>query len=369
MIEKLKQVRLKMIEKELSALVALSIENVTYFIGTMIPSHETSKTRRVITIIPEDKDPILLVAEREEFHARQNSNIKDIRTCRDYEDNPIDILNNVLLELNLSGKKIGVEMEAINSKDFLRLKEYAKNINLEVVDATDVFTQMRSIKTLEEIELLKKICRLSEETIKEGFSQIKQGMTEKEVVAQFNSILSNKGAKLKKAHFGSGMNTGIGNPAASDRILTEGDLFRTDFIGNLNYYHSDIARTGVIGKPKQEYVDIWSKLYETHQRILGSIKPGVLASELYALYKTEFKKWGFPPVAMVGHGIGLLIHESPTLNEFTHIPLAEGMVLCIEEDYIISGELGLHIEDTILVKEHGFELFSNLIDTSSLFIV
>lgn len=369
MIDKLNRVRSKMKEKELSALIMLSIENVTYFIGTMIPSHETSKTRRVITIIPDEKDPILLVAEREEEHARKNSTIKDIRTCRDYKDNPIDILNKVLEELNLSGKRIGVEMEAINAKDFLRLQEYTKSINLEIIDAASILAEIRSIKTLAEIELLKKVCRFSEETIKEVFSNIKPGMTEIEVVAQFNNVLSSKGARLKKAHFGSGANTGIGNPAASDRVLIEGDLFRTDFIGNLAYYHSDIARTGTLGKPRKEYIDIWSKLYETHMKILENIRPGILASELYSLYKAEFKKWNFPPVAMVGHGIGLLIHETPTLNEYTHIPLAEGMVLCIEEDYIVSGELGLHIEDTILVKEHGFELFSDLIDTSSLFIV
>ena len=194
MIEKLNRIRSKMREKELSALIMLSLENVTYFIGTMIPSPETSKTRRVITVIPDEKDPILLLAEREELHARQHSNIRDIRTCRDYKDNPIDILNEVLDELNLSGKKIGVEMEAVNAKDFLRLQEYAKGIRLEIIDATNLLAEMRSIKTPEEIELLKKICRLSEETIQEVFSNLKPGMKEKDVEAQFINVLSKKGA-------------------------------------------------------------------------------------------------------------------------------------------------------------------------------
>jgi len=369
LIDKLSRFRSKMREQKLSALIVLSVENVIYFIGTMIPSHETSKTRRVITIIPEDKDPILLVAEREALFAEQYSNIKDIRTCRDYKDNPIDILNKVLNELNLSGKKIGVEMEAISAKDFLSLQEYTKGIKLEIRDATNLLSEMRSIKTPAEIELLRKICKLSEETIQEVFSSLKPGMKEKDVEVQFTNVLSAKGAKIKKARFGSGENTGVGNPEAGERVLRKGDLFRTDFMGNLAHYYSDIARTGVIGKPKKEYIDIWSKLYETHMRILQKVKPGILASDLYGLYKKEFKRWEFPPVAMVGHGIGLLIHEFPTLNDFNNAKLKKGMVLSIEEDYIVSGDKGLHIEDTILVKENGYELFSNKMDTSSLFIV
>lgn len=369
MIEKLNHFRSKMREQKFSALIMLSVENVIYFIDTMIPSHETSKTRRVITVVPDEKDPILMVAEREELHALQHSKIKDIRTCQDYKDNPIDLLIKVLGELDLSGKQIGVEMEAINAKDFLKLQEYAKDIKLEIKDATRLLEEIRCIKTPKEVELLKKICRISEETIQEVFSRLKSGMREKDVEAQFIQVLSSKGGRYKKARFGSGENTGVGNPEASERELRKGDLFRTDFMGTLAHYYSDIARTGVLGKPRKEYIDIWSKLYETHMRILEKVRPGILASDLYGFYKTEFKRWKFPPAAMVGHGIGLLIHESPTLNDYNHTELAKGMVLCIEEDYIVKGEMGLHIEDTILVTEKGYELFSNIMDTRSLFTV
>lgn len=78
--------------------------------------------------------------------------LKDIRTCRDYKDNPIDLLNKAIGELNLSGRKIGVEMEGINAKDFLKFQEYIRGIGSEIIDATSLLAEVRSIKTPEEIE-------------------------------------------------------------------------------------------------------------------------------------------------------------------------------------------------------------------------
>lgn len=369
-VEKNNRVRKKMKENEASALVMLSVENVTHFIGTMIPSHETSPKRRVIVIVPEEKEPILIIAGREEDFAEKHSNIKDIRIYQEYKEDPIDFLISVLDDLNLSGEKIALEMEGINARDFLKLQEYAKRIRFEIMDASPLLEEIRLIKTPEEIELLKKICRISEETIIEVFSSLKPGMMEKEVETLFISTLSSKGGTLKKGRFGSGENTGVGNPEAGERKLEKGDLFRTDFMGTtISHYYSDIARTGVLGKPRTEFLDIWSKIYETHMKILDKIRPGILSSELYKFYKKEFEKWGFPPVPMVGHGIGLALTESPVLNAYNQMALTKGMVLCIEEDYIVKGKMGLHLEDTILVTDTGYKLFSDIMDTSSLFII
>lgn len=369
MDKKIDRIRNKMKEKKASVLIMLSLENVTYFIDAMIPSHETSKKRRVIVIVPEKKEPILIIAGMEETFARKYSNIKDIRVYQEYAEDPIDFLGTVLNELDLSGEKVYAEMEGINAKDFLKLQEYVNRIGFEIEDATKLLEEIRCIKTPKEIELLRKICRISEETIVEVFSGLKPGISEKEVEAQFINTLSLKGGKLKKARFGTGENTGVGNPEAGERKLKKGDLFRTDFMGIFSNYYSDIARTGVLGKPQTEFLDIWSRIFETHMKILDKIRPGILAAELYNFYKKDFEKWGFAPAPMVGHGIGLLINESPVLNAFNQRELTKGMVLCIEEYHIVKGKIGLHLEDTILVTDTGYELFSNIMDTSSLWVI
>ncbi|MFX0197870.1 MAG: M24 family metallopeptidase [Candidatus Hodarchaeota archaeon] len=368
-MERFDRVREKMKAKDLSALIALSVDNATYLIGAMIPSHITSKKRRVIAIILMVKEPILIIAGMEETFARQHSDIMDIRVYQEYAEDPIDFFGNVLAELNLSGKKIGVEMEGINARDYLKLQEYGTRIGFQIEDATELLEAARRIKTSDEIGLLKKVCRISEETIQEVFSGLTPGMTEKEVEAEFVRIFSSKGGEVKRARFGSGENTGVGNPVPSQRKLNPGDLFRVDFMGIVSNYYSDLGRTGVLGKPRTEYMDIWSRLLETHMRVLDKIRPGVLAAELYELYKKDFERWGFPPAPMVGHGIGLLINEPPVLNAFNQTELAEGMVLCVEEYHIIKGKLGLHVEDTIRVTDTGYELFSNLMNTSALMVI
>lgn len=368
-MEKFNRLREKMQKRNLSALVALSLDNATYLIGAMIPSHATSKTRRVIAIIPAKQEPILILAGMEETFARQHSQIKEIRVYQEYAEDPIDFLGGVLKELNLSGQTIGLEMEGINAKDFLKLQGYGKELGFQIEDVNDILEGSRKIKTAEEWELLRRVCRISEETIQEVYSKFIPGITEKEVEAQFIRTLSAKGGTVKVARFGSGENTGVGNPVPTDRKLKAGDLFRVDFVGVRSYYHSDLARTGVLGKPNQEYQDIWSRLVETHQRVLGRVRPGIVASELYHFYRKDFERWGFAPAPMVGHGIGLVINEPPVLNAFNHTEIAEGMVLCIEEYHIIKGKMGLHLEDMIRITEKGYELFSPIMDTRSLMVV
>jgi Xaa-Pro aminopeptidase len=368
-LKRFDRIRQRLKAENSSALIALSLDNATYLIGAMIPSHATSKKRRVIVIIPEAREPILIIVGWEETFARQNSDIKNIRAYQEYAEDPIDFLGKVLRDLELSGKTISVEMEGINARDFLKLQEYAKEIGFGIKDGTELLEVSRSVKTHEEINVLRKVCQISEETIHEVFSGLIPGITEKEVEDQFTKILSLKGGEVKRARFGSGENTGVGNPVPSERKLKEGDLFRVDFMGTVSNYYSDIARTGVLGKPRREYEEIWSRLYETHMRVLDRIRPGVLASELYEVYKKDFEKWGFIPAPMVGHGIGLLINEPPVLNALNQTELAEGMVLCVEVYHIVKGQQGLHLEDTILVTDTKYSLFSKTMDTSSLMVV
>ncbi len=368
-MEKFDRIRAKLRAKNLSALIALSLDHATYLIGAMVPSHATSKKRRVLVLIPREKEPILILAGMEETFAKQNSKIRDIRVYREYEEDPIDFLGRVLPELHIPGEPLGLEMEGINARDFLKLRGYAQRTGMEIQDATELLEESRSVKTAEEIALLKKVCRISEETIQEVYGDLKPGITEKEVEARFAMTLAGKGGELKRARFGAGETTGMGNPVPSDRRLQAGDLFRVDFMGIVGNYYSDLARTGVLGKPRPEYREIWSRLYETHTRLLDHVHPGVPASDIYSLYRKDFERWGFSPAPMAGHSIGLVINEPPVINAFTNTELAPGMVLCIEEYHIVKGKMGLHLEDTVRVTDSGYELFSSLMKTDSLTVI
>jgi Xaa-Pro aminopeptidase len=85
-VERFDRIKKLMAEEDISALMALSLDNATYLIGAMIPSHATSKKRRVIAIIPKESDPILIVAGMEETFAKTNSDIRDIRV---YQGRPL----------------------------------------------------------------------------------------------------------------------------------------------------------------------------------------------------------------------------------------------------------------------------------------
>jgi Xaa-Pro aminopeptidase len=67
---------------------------------------------------------------------------------------------------------------------------------------------------------------------------------------------------------------------------------------------------------------------------------------------------GLPPYHFVGHGLGITLHEDPFVNALSSIPLAEGMVLCIEPLTLLEGEFGMQIEDEVLITADGYEPFT-----------
>jgi Xaa-Pro aminopeptidase len=119
----------------------MSPDNATYLIGAMITSHPTSKKRRVMAVIPVEKDLLLILAGMEETFARPHSDIGDIRVYRECADDPTDFLGRTLGDLSLSGQAVGVELEGINARDYLKLLSYAGRDNFTIEDASELLEE------------------------------------------------------------------------------------------------------------------------------------------------------------------------------------------------------------------------------------
>ena len=91
-------------------------------------------------------------------------------------------------------------------------------------------------------------------------------------------------------------------------------MVRLDIIGTKATYHSDVARTAVVGEPSEEQQRVYDLLHGVHRRCLDALRPGALTSDVYAIYGEAMDEAGLPPYHFVGHGLGITLHEDPFVN-------------------------------------------------------
>jgi Xaa-Pro aminopeptidase len=187
-------------------------------------------------------------------------------------------------------------------------------------------------------------------------SQVHAGDTERDLAKLIEESYTEAGGdRLEMLVVGSGTRSAHLNAPASNRRLELGDVVRIDVIGTCANYYSDVARTAVVGDPDTEQRHIYGVLQEIHERIVDTLRPGTLCSDLFGVYEQGMQRAALPPYHFVGHGLGITLHEEPFLNAVAPTRLEEGMVLCVEPLTTIDGRFGMQIEDEILITADGCE--------------
>lgn len=125
-------------------------------------------------------------------------------------------------------------------------------------------------------------------------------------------------------------------------------------------YTSDMTRTVAVGKPDQFKQDIYNLTLEAHMAAVNMIKPGVTASEIDYAARSVIEKAGYGEYFnhRLGHGLGMSVHEFPSIMEGNDLVIKEGMCFSVEPGIYIPGKVGVRIEDCGYVTETGFELFT-----------
>ena len=348
------------------ALVSASPENSTYTAGVAIPSHSIIRQRHVLCIVPASGPSKMIVANMEESFAKANAKIEDIRTYNEFTESPMNFLADALRDLGLERARVGIELDYLPARDFIRLKTLLSHVTFE--DAEVFFGKLRMIKTDEEIAKLRRVGRAAEKVHHDAFARAKIGMTELDLAGFIVEGLYGEGVEqILKLVIGAGERCSHANPGPTPNRIREGDVIRVDIFGTLGGYLSDVARTAVAGKPTAFQRETWKKLIEARAVTLEGIRPGVHSQEIYQRFSKKFKELGLEPIHFVGHGLGLTLHEDPYINKFSDTVLEAGMVLCVEPYYMmVEKNMGFQIEDEIIVTEKGYELITDYRDSSEL---
>jgi Xaa-Pro aminopeptidase len=273
----------------------------------------------------------------------------------EFAERPVDVLAAQLLGAGLSGR-VGYEAAWMPGEVFAAL-ERALAGHIELVPADALFGRLWAVKSAAEIAHLERGARATIGAI--GASFTPGHRTEIDVAVDLASgILRGGGEAVAFMILAAGERSLVGHPVPTAEPLRDGDMIRTDVGGRFGGYLSDLARTGVIGRPDPAVADAYGRLADIHDQILGAVRPGAAARDLLLRSEVLFEAAGLPfSRHLVGHNIGILVHEWPILNAFEQAPLETGMVLCIEHG--AQGPRGrLHIENTGVVTADGFRLFT-----------
>ena len=150
-----------------------------------------------------------------------------------------------------------------------------------------------------------------------------------------------------------GPNGALPHAQVTDRKFKRGDLVVVDLTLRYKGYVSDATRTFAIGKISSQEKKIYEIVKESQKLGLESVKPNVNCKDVDFACRNyiEEQKYGEYFIHSTGHGIGLEVHELPTVSSKSDMKLKENMAITVEPGIYIPNKFGIRIEDSLIVKE------------------
>jgi len=353
----------------LDALVANSPENFAYTTGFVVPSHPLMRWRHAMAIVTRDGREALLIVDMEESTVRSRAPDVEIRVWGEFTDEPMESLANLLKDLKLSEGSVGLELDYLPARDFEHLKDLLPKVRFS--PAESLYDQLRQLKTPEEIDLIRRLSRITDQAIGEALQDVRVGMTEMDLAAALIKGIYSRGAEqFKLMIIATGERSEYPNVGPTDRVLQSGDLCRVEIFGVISGYHAGVCRTDVVQGASPEAEQIWGSLIECKRLVLDMIRPGASTRTIYEAFLKKFGELCLPPISFVGHGIGLHLHEEPYLGKYSDTRLEAGMVLGIEPLVYGRGKgFGLQSKDMVLVTATGCEVLSDQTANDQLIVI
>ncbi|MDA8100163.1 MAG: aminopeptidase P family protein [Nitrospiraceae bacterium] len=244
-----------------------------------------------------------------------------------------------------------------------RINAFRKQ-GLGMKDVKDPLTDLRQRKDAEELGAIRLAVKRAETSFLELRPHIRPGVTERELALRLEWLMREKGAK--RAAFdiivASGGNGAMPHASVSNRRLRSGDLVTIDFGAEAKGYYCDITRTVCAGKPSARQREIHGLVLRAQQQAIERVAPGVACADADKAARDIIAAAGHGGEFghATGHGIGLMVHEAPSLSALSKATLAPGMVVTVEPGVYIPGWGGVRIEDMVLVTERGRKLLTSL---------
>jgi Xaa-Pro aminopeptidase len=341
-IKRLRKLRKSIVEKGLDALLLSQAENLRYLSGFTGSSG---------WLLISGQNAILATDFRYVEQAKGESpDFEIIQTKQELRDWLPGLVS------DLGWHKLGFEANFISYEGYHKLSEAinTKQANVELIPATDIVEQLRSIKEPEELGFIIKAAALVDITFEQAKAIIHPGITEKEAAWEIEKILRQEGSEGLPFEIivASGPNSALPHARPTEKIICSDEPVLIDMGARINGYCSDFSRTLFWGRADKPFREIYNIVLKAQVTAIEGIKSGMVAAQAYRVARSVIEQAGYGDAFGhgLGHGIGLAVHELPALGPTSSDSLADGMVFTVEPGIYLGGQGGVRIEDMVVLE-------------------
>lgn len=354
-MKKLQQIQQYLCEHGVDAAFITTPDNIFYLSGFQSDPHE----RLLGIMVFQQAEPFIICPFMEIPDVKETRWQYDVVGHRDTED-AWEVVQKAVQQRMSTLQSLAIEKGHLSVERYERIQALFPNSSISAID--DHINLMRNIKSAEELEHLRKAAALADYAVEVGCQEIAEGKTELDIISAIEYALKQRGAE--KMAFDtlvlSGPKTASPHGKPGLRKIQQGDFVLFDLGVSYNGYVSDITRTVAFGEPSEDMRIIYETVKKAQQASIDVVQPGVKALEVDRAARDVIENAGYGEyfTHRIGHGLGISVHEYPSLTATNELPLAEGMVFTIEPGIYHPDITGVRIEDDVAVTSDGVEVLS-----------
>ena len=338
-------------EKNLKCGIVTNTASIFYFTGY---DYITTDIGNSVALIYCDGNPVIIVPLLELYRAEEKvKNIEVIAYSTTFSGDKIfkGSLTDVILNYIKNVKdKIGIDVQSTSSTFYNQLMN-----KIEIVDISRDISILRSVKEPEELELIKKAGEITAVAMKIAQEKIASTeVSEKQLAGIIDMTMRTEGAEdyAFPSIVAFAENSAFPHHIPTDKVIKNGQNGVIDIGARYEKYCFDSTRTFIKGN-NDEIKKIYEIVLQAQLEAIDKVREGVKASEIDLTARKIIEKAGYGKyfIHSTGHGVGIEVHEYPSISPTSDAELKENMVITIEPGIYLKGKFGVRIEDTVIVTK------------------
>lgn len=354
-MSKINQISSYLKQNNIDAAFVTTPDNVFYVSGFHSNPHE----RLLGVVVFQNAEPLMICPKMEVPDAKAAGWSFDTVGHQD-TDNPWQLLKEAIEKKGITISQLAIEKSHMTVERLEALQELFPQTSFARLD--DQLNAMRVVKDEKELEILRQAAAYADYAIEVGVSEIAEGKTELEILTAIELAMKKKG--ISHMSFDtmvlSGPKTASPHGKPGDRKIQKGDFVLFDLGVIYKGYCSDITRTVSFGEPSDAQKEVYETVRKAEQDAVDAVKPGVRAMDLDKIARDVITEAGYGEffTHRLGHGLGISVHEFPSVTGNNEMELIEGMVFTIEPGIYDPNITGVRIEDDVVVTKNGVEVLT-----------
>jgi Xaa-Pro aminopeptidase len=227
----------------------------------------------------------------------------------------------------------------------------------ELIPTRALIDRLRKVKDASELALMERVLNLTDEVFSTTVAAIQPGMTEREIAWMTEKAYRDRGADgaAFPTNVASGPHAARPHHRPGERQIREGEPIIIDMGAQIDGYNGDLTRTVWLGEPDDRLKAVYNVVFEAHAAALAGLRPGMSGKDGDALARRIIEAAGHKEhfVHGLGHGLGVRVHEGPSLGTTSNDVLQPGEVVTVEPGIYIPGWGGVRIEDVVVITDQG----------------